>query len=103
MSYFIKRNTIIFGLFFSNTNLYYTLFFYYTCIFTFFLFILNVAGAIFHVNATVIEGDEGMDHPRIDLVENLINEQVIHEEDDEIVEHQYLKGIANASRLYTYW
>jgi hypothetical protein len=64
---------------------------------------LNVVGAIFHVDATVIEGNEGMDHPRIDLVEFLINEQVIHEEDDEIVEHQYLKGIANASRLYTNW
>ena len=55
------------------------------------------------MDATVIEGNEGMDHPRIDLVEFLINEEVINEEDDEIVEHQYLKGIANASRLYTNW
>ena len=88
--------------FFFLTQIYYTLF-YYTCIFHFFFFVLYVVGAIFHVDATVIEGNEGMDHPRIDLVEFLINEEVINEEDDEIVEHQYLKGIANASRLYTYW
>ena len=55
------------------------------------------------MDATVIEGGSRVGHPNIDLVEFLINEQVIHEEDDEIVEHQYLKGIANASRLYTYW